>query len=450
MVDNLEKIFKAYDVRGKVGEELTPDLLENIGRAFADWLPSAGPVAVGRDMRPDSEALAEALVKGLSSQGREVWDIGQVTSEMVYFATGKYGLAGGAVVTASHNPGKDNGIKFCAKQARAISIDTGLAKIRDLVKAGSFQKAIKTGAVINKNLDEEWVDHVLGFVNSAALKPIAIAVDAGNGMAGKIFPLLEKHTPFKVTEMFFELDGSFPNHEANPMKFETLKDIIAVIKDNKLDAGIAFDADGDRAFLIDEQGQVLTGGVMSSILADHFLRKNPGSKIVYDVRNSRSVPELINQSGGTAVEVKAGHSFIKDKMREVDAPFGAEASGHYYFRDNWYADSGLIAALIALEELCNNGSPLSAFRKKYIKYAAISETNYIVEDKQAVMDCLSKDFSDEKQEKIDGISVFMNNGGWFNVRPSNTEPLLRFNAEAPDQQILDRLVTRVEPYFKNT
>jgi phosphomannomutase len=291
---------------------------------------------------------------------------------------------------------------------------------------------------------------VLGFVNSAALKPIAIAVDAGNGMAGKIFPLLEKHTPFKVTEMFFELDGSFPNHEANPMKFETLKDIIAVIKDNKLDAGIAFDADGDRAFLIDEQGQVLTGGVMSSILADHFLRKNPGSKIVYDVRNSRSVPELINQSGGTAVEVKAGHSFIKDKMREVDAPFGAEASGHYYFRDNWYADSGLIAALIALEELCNSGSPLSAFRKKYIKYAAISETNYIVEDKQAVMDRLSKDFSDEKQEKIDGISVFMKDGGWFNVRPSNTEPLLRFNAEAPDQQILDRLVTRVEPYFKNT
>jgi phosphomannomutase len=199
-MDNLEKIFKAYDVRGKVGEELTPDLLENIGRAFADWLPSAGPVAVGRDMRPDSEALAEALVKGLSSQGRDVWDIGQVTSEMVYYAAGKYGLAGGAVVTASHNPGKDNGIKFCAKQARAISIDTGLAEIRDLVKAGSFQKAIKTGAVINKNLDEEWVGHVLGFVNSAALKPIAIAVDAGNGMAGKIFPLLEKHTPFKVTE----------------------------------------------------------------------------------------------------------------------------------------------------------------------------------------------------------------------------------------------------------
>jgi phosphomannomutase len=449
-MNNLDGIFKAYDVRGKVGEELTPDLLESIGRAFADWLPSAGPVAVGRDMRPDSESLAKALAKGLTDRGRDVWDIGQVTSEMVYYAAGKYGLAGGAVVTASHNPGKDNGIKFCAKEARAISIDTGLAEIRDLVKAGTFQRSPKTGAVISKNIDEEWVGHVLGFVNADNLKPIAIALDAGNGMAGKIFPVLEKHTPFKVTEMFFELDGSFPNHEANPMKFETLKDIIATIKDNNLDAGIAFDADGDRAFLIDEQGEVLTGGVMSSILAEHFLRKNPGSKIVYDVRNSRSVPELITERGGVPVEVKAGHSFIKDKMREVDAPFAAEASGHYYFRDNWYADSGLIAALIALEELCISGRPLSAFRKKYIKYAAISESNYTVIDKQAVIDRLSKDFSDDRQETIDGLSVFRKDGSWFNVRPSNTESLLRFNAEAPDQQILNGLVSKVIPYFKNT
>jgi phosphomannomutase len=431
-----------------VGEELDNKLAQNIGRAFAGWLGTKGPVAVGRDMRPDSESLARSLIDGLTMQGRDVWDIGQVTSEMVYYAVGNYGLAGGAVVTASHNPGQDNGIKFCAEEARAISIDTGLADIRELVKAGKYQKAPTPGKLIKKDINEDWVEHVLKFVDKNDLKPIKIAVDAGNGMAGKIFPVLEKHVPFDVTEMYFELDGSFPNHEANPMKFETLRDIIGVIKKNKLDGGIAFDADGDRAFLVDETGQVLPGGVMASILAEHFLRSHPGSPIVYDVRNSRSVPEVIKKAGGTPIEVKAGHSFMKDKMREVDAPFAGEASGHYYFRDNWYADSGLIAALIALSEFCKSSQPLSAFREKFICYAAISETNYEVRDKQEVIENLSKEFAGDKQERMDGLSVYLSNGSWFNVRPSNTEPLLRFNAEAKTQPALDKLVNKVTGFLK--
>ncbi len=440
----IDAIFKAYDVRGKVGSELTADLVEKIGRAFGQWLPSEGPVAVGLDMRPESVELSEALIKGLNGAGREVWDIGQVTSEMVYFAAGNYRLAGGAVVTASHNPGQYNGIKFCADKARAISIESGLADIRDLVIKDNFQPANTAGKVLQKDIIEDWIEHVLTFIKPDDLKPLKIAVDAGNGMAGKIFPHLEPHVPFEVTQMYFELDGSFPNHEANPLKFETLKDIIAVIKDKKLDAGIAFDADGDRAFLIDETGEVLTAGVMSAMLGEYFLALYPRSKIVHDVRNSRSVPEIIRSNGGQPVETKAGHSLIKDKMREVDAPFGGEGSGHFYFRDNWYADSGLIAVLIGLSVLCKSGTKLSNLRKKYIHYAAIPETNYEVQDKDKIIAKLSQEFAAEDQYRLDGLSVNLKNGSWFNVRPSNTEPLLRLNIEARTNADLMELEAKVK------
>jgi len=439
----IPEIFKAYDVRGKVGSELTPEIVEMIGKAFADWLPTKGAVAVGRDMRPDSAELAAALIKGLTEQGRDVWDIGQVTSEMVYFATGKYGLAGGAVITASHNPGQDNGIKFCGYDARAISIESGLAEIRDLVVKANFPKENQHGKVTTKDLDKAWIEHVLTFIDPSKLKPLKIAVDAGNGMAGKIFPKLEPHVPFKVTRMYYELDGTFPNHEANPLKFETLRDIIATIKDDKLDGGIAFDADGDRAFLIDEQGEVVTAGVVSAMLAEYFLQKFPGANIVYDARNSRSVPEVIEAAGGKPVRTKVGHSLIKDMMRKADAPFGGEGSGHFYFRDNWYADSGLIGIMIALQVLSESGQKLSELRQKYTHFAAIPETNFVVHDKDGIIAKLKKEFAGDEQDTLDGITVSLKDGSWFNVRPSNTESLLRFNAEAYSQEALDELVRKI-------
>jgi phosphomannomutase len=442
-------IFKAYDIRGEVGPELNAEIVLNIGKALADWLPDDGPVAVGRDMRPDSKELADAMIKGLTAQGRDVWDIDQVTSDMIYFAAGKYGLAGGAVITASHNPGAYNGIKFCGSNAKAIGDDSGLFEIRDIVLSQKFKKTGSTGEIIQKDITEDWIAHVLSFIDVEKLKPLKIAVDAGNGMAGKIFPELEPYVPFEVTEMYFELDGSFPNHEANPLKFETLKDIIAVIKSKKLDAGIAFDGDGDRAFLIDEKGTVITGGVLSAMLADYFLDKFPGSKIIYDIRNSRTVPDVIKSRGGKPICTRVGHAPIKKAMREQDVPFGGEASGHFYFRDNYYADSGMIAAVIALYILSVSGKKLSEIKEEYTHYAAMPETNFIVEDKERAMQKVAEHFKDAELNKMDGITLTFKDG-WLNLRPSNTEPLLRLNAEADTQAKLDKYVSEVQKIIKTT
>ncbi|MEK7153232.1 MAG: phosphomannomutase/phosphoglucomutase, partial [Patescibacteria group bacterium] len=316
MID-ISHIFKAYDIRGKVGSELTPALMRDLGLVFGQWLPSTGPVAIGRDMRPDSEELAKAMAEGLMAAGRDVWDIGEVTSDMIYFAVGHHQLAGGVMITASHNPGEYNGVKLCREEARPISLEAGLGEIRDLVLGGELpEPAAKPGTLSSKEVTEGWIEHVLSFVEPVKLQPLNLAVDAGNGMAGAIFPLLEKHVPWKVTEMYFVLDGTFPNHEANPLKFETLHDLIETIKEKGLDGGIAFDGDGDRAFIIDETGEVLTGGVMSAIMSKYFLEKFPGSPIVYDVRNSRAVPEVIAENGGTPIISRVGHSLIKQKMRE--------------------------------------------------------------------------------------------------------------------------------------
>lgn len=439
------EIFKHYDVRGEVGTDLTPGLLKEIGRALANWLPKDGAVAVGHDMRPDSAELANALIDGLTEQGRDVWDIGKVTTDMIYFAAGNYGLAGGAVVTASHNPGNDNGIKMVADQAKPIGLDTGLDQIRDMIINDQVKSSGKPkGRISTKGVTEDWIKHVISFVKVDELKPLKIAVDAGNGMAGKIFPVLEKHVPFQVTEMYFELDGTFPNHEANPLKFETLNDIAKVIKKENLDCGLAFDGDGDRAFLIDENGEIMTGAAMSTMLSEYFLKKYPGANIVYDVRNSPSVPEIIRELGGTPVICRAGHSPLKQKMRDVDAPFGGEASGHYYFKDNWYADSGLIGAIVGLYVFGLSGKRLSELKKKYIRYLAIPETNYVVKDKQAAINRLEERFGSEgRVEKVDGISVSFDDGRWFNVRPSNTESLLRVNTEAKNQTDLDKLTAEV-------
>ena len=443
MSTDLLGIFKAYDVRGKVGTELTVDVAWGIGKAMADFLPNEGPVAVGRDMRPDSEELANALIEGLRLQGRTVWDIGLVTSDMIYFAVGSNGLAGGAMVTASHNPGAYNGIKLCREEAKPIGIESGLADIRDAVIAGNFVPAAEKAPLEEHDMREGWINHVLGFVDVDKLQPMKIAVDAGNGMAGAIFPLFQKHVPWEITPLYFELDGTFPNHEANPLKFETLADLIKTIKDNGLDGGIAFDGDGDRAFLVDETGEVLTGGVMSALLADYFLQKHPGASIIYDLRNSHSVPDVVKEKGGQPVRTKVGHAPMKAIMRDLDSPFGGEASGHFYFRDNWYADSGLIAAVIGLYAANLMGKKLSQLREEYTRYAAIPETNYEVEDKLAVIEKLKNAFTDGQQDELDGVTVNYPNS-WFNVRTSNTEPVIRLNAEATTEEELKTLVDRVK------
>lgn len=448
-MQSIDHIFKAYDIRGKVDIELTPEFTEKVGRALAQWLPEQGAVAVGHDMRPDSSALAEGMMKGLQAGGRDVVDIGRVTSDMIYYVVGSEGLAGGAMITASHNPGKDNGIKLCREEAKPISIDTGLIDIREMVKADQFTDSPSAGVRRSLDCTEGWITHVLSFIDPTKLTPLNLAADAGNGMAGAILPHLQKHVPWQVTELYYELDGTFPNHEANPLKFETLAELIATIKDKGLDGGMAFDGDGDRAFLIDETGTVLTGGVMSAMLAEYFLGMHPGSSIVYDVRNSKSVIDVVEEHGGTAVRARVGHSLIKEKMREVDAPFGGEASGHFYFRDNWYADSGLIGAVIGLYVATLSGKKLSELRQQYTRYATIPETNFTVEDKDAAIDAIASLFPDAKQDRLDGVTVWLEDGSWFNVRPSNTESLLRLNVEADSKDKVDELVTKITSVINN-
>ncbi|MBA2278828.1 phosphomannomutase/phosphoglucomutase [Candidatus Saccharibacteria bacterium] len=439
----MESIFKAYDVRGKVGSELTPEVLQKIGQAFGDWMPEEGAVAVGRDMRPDSAELAAALILGLTTQGRDVIDIGEVTSDMIYFAVGYLGLSGGAMVTASHNPGEYNGIKLCADEAKPIGEESGLFEIRDAAIAEAFKPVNKMGAVSQKDISEAWVQHVLSFIDIKSLKSVKIAVDAGNGMAGKIFPILEPFVPWRVTQIYFELDGTFPNHIANPLEPKNLVDLQKELRTGGYAAGVAFDGDGDRAVLVDEAGEPLSGTVMTAILAEYFLLKSPDATILHNAICGRAVVEAIERGGGKAVRTRVGHSFIKGDMRKHSAVFAGEHSGHYYFKDNFMADSGLIAAVIGLYIMDQSGKKLSElaapFRKAYVQ---ISETNFEVADKNAVIEKLTKIFRDGNQDTLDGLTVSYKDG-WFNVRPSNTEPLLRLNAEFKDQIRLDEIVQSV-------
>ncbi|MCE7936410.1 phosphomannomutase/phosphoglucomutase [Candidatus Saccharibacteria bacterium CPR2] len=437
----IEKIFKAYDVRGKVGSELTKDVVEKIGRAFADFLPKNGAVAVGRDMRPDSAELSSAMIKGLVKQGREVWNIGQVTSDMIYFSVGKFKLAGGAMVTASHNPSEYNGIKVCREEAKPVGIESGLAEIRDKTLSESFDRVKKVGTQRKKEITEDWVEHILAFVNVSELKPYKIAIDAGNGMAGAIIPYLTKRVPFEIIPMYFELDGSFPNHIANPLEPENLKDLILRVKQDSCDLGIAFDGDGDRAVLIDENGHTLTGTEMTAILAKYFLSQHPGATVLHNAICGRAAVESIKENGGEPKRTKVGHSFIKADMRKYNAVFAGEHSGHYYFRDNYMADSGLIAAIVATAVLSRSGKKLSEIANEFRRYSQIPETNFEVKNKELVMDTVAKDFSTGNQDWLDGLTVNYSDY-WINVRPSNTEPLLRLNVEAKNNEKLREIVEK--------
>ncbi|HUC87713.1 MAG TPA: phosphomannomutase/phosphoglucomutase [Candidatus Binatia bacterium] len=448
-MSDVSQIFKAYDIRGRVGTELTSDVAKRIGEALGSWLPESGTVAVGRDMRPDSAELANAVADGLRSQGRDVMDIGEVTSDMIYFAVGQYKLAGGAMVTASHNPGEYNGIKLCREEVKPIGEDTGLYEIRDLVISNKFQPAATTGKLSSKDIVADWIQHVLSFIDATKLKPLKIAVDAGNGMAGKIFPALEPHVPWQVKELYFELDGSFPNHEANPLKLENLQDLIKTIKAGHLDGGIAFDGDGDRAVLVDETGEPLSGTVLTAILAQYFLKLHPGATILHNAICGQAAVAAIKAAGGKPVRTRVGHSFIKADMRTYGAVMGGEHSGHYYFKDNFMADSGLIAAVIGLFILSQSGKTLSELAKPFREaFVQIPETNFEVKDKDGTLKNIAESFKDGKQDWLDGLTVSFGET-WFNVRPSNTEPLLRLNAEAKTTEDLDKIVAKVTEIIKS-
>ncbi len=434
-------IFKAYDVRGKVGSELNDEVCKNIGIAFADWLPTKGTVAVGYDMRPDSAQLASQLMDGLRQQGRDVWDIGRVTSDMIYFAVGKWDLAGGVVVTASHNPGEYNGIKLYRDKVTPVGLDSGLDKIRDAVANQTFKpEALTRGGLEKRNINNDWVEHCVSFIKE--LKPFHIAIDAGNGMAGEILPHILPKLPLKVEEMYFEPDGTFPNHEANPMVPENMQDLIKKVKAGGLDFGIAFDGDGDRSGFVDDKGRIVLGSDLMSMMAKYYLAQYPGAIIVRDLRMSHSIDELVHKWGGETVITKVGRVNIGPKMRELGSPFGGEGTGHFYFKDNFDADSGLIGALVAIQALSDSGKRLSELVDEYHLHAMGPEINFEVTDTKAVFARLREAFKDGTLSELDGLTVEYP-GKWFNVRGSNTEPLVRLNAEAETQQELDAFIKQI-------
>lgn len=439
----IEEVFRAYDIRGKVRLLLKDNFANKVGRAFADWLPASGPVAVGRDMRPDSKEIASELIKGLLGQGRDVIDLGLITSDMLYFSIGKYELAGGAVVTASHNPGEYNGIKFYREDVIPVGLDSGLDMIRNKVLTSDFLVSNDhRGEYRKKNINNDWVKHCLTFIDITKLKHFHLAIDAGNGMAGKILPKILNKLPINTERLYFELDGSFPNHEANPQNLENLNDLINVIKAKKLDFGIAFDGDGDRVALVDDLGRPVLGTDLISIVARYFLEKHPKTYIVHEVRTSRATTELIKKWGGKPLVTKAGRIYIGRLLREKDAIFGGETTGHLFFKDNYNADSGLIGALVALQAISDSNKKLSELVDEYRLYELAPEINFGVKDKIKVLSIIKNEFTDCNIDEIDGLSV-SNKSSWFNIRISNTEPVIRLNVEAKTKNELNKLLKRL-------
>jgi phosphomannomutase len=424
---SLDSIFKAYDVRGVVPDELDAPIARAVGAAFARF-SGARCLLVGRDMRPSGAELAAAFTEGVTGQGADVVDLGLVSTDLLYFASGKVD-APAAMFTASHNPPRYNGIKLCLSGARPVGQDTGLEDIKAMVAAGVPDSSEKRGTVSERDLLDEFAVHVHSFVDRSALCPLKVVADTANGMGGLVVPRVFDGLPFQLEVLFGELDGTFPNHPADPIQPENLKDLQARVLETGADVGLAFDGDADRVFLVDEKAQPVSGSTTTAIVAKAMLEKYPGATIIHNLICSKAVPEIIRENGGTPVRTRVGHSFIKAVMAETDAVFGGEHSGHYYFRDNYRADSGLIAALVVLEQLCRADQPLSEYRQPFERYADSGEINIEVADAAAVIKRVAEKFAGATQDRTDGLTVDLGDW-WFNLRPSNTEPLLRLNLEA--------------------
>ena len=427
----------SYDVRGIYPADLNDDIAYRIGRCFVAML-EARRIAVGRDMRPSGEQLFEAFARGATESGADVLDIGMVSTDALYFAVGKYGLDGGVMITASHNPPQYNGMKFTRAQAQAISLDTGLAQIRDRLIADDLPpKAQRPGSITKRDVLEDFAEHCLSFVDRAKIKPLTIAIDAGNGMAGETVPHVFKRLGCTVIPLYFELDGRFPNHPASPIEPENMADVQAAVKKHHCDIGAAFDGDADRMFIVDENGDLIDGSTVTALVALNTLKKHPGAKILYNLICSRSVPELIEKAGGIPVRSKVGHSIIKAVMREQDIVFGGEHSGHFYFRDNWYADSGMIALLQCLELFSESGKTVSQAIAPIDTRFRSGEINTEVKDAATKLREIESHYRDADIDHLDGVTISYPDW-WMNVRPSNTEPLLRLNVEGDTKELMEK------------
>jgi phosphomannomutase len=429
-------IFKAYDIRGLVDTEIDSDFAFATGVAFARFLQierEPGTIVIGEDMRPSSPELADAFSAGATSQGMDVIRIGLASTDMLYFASGKLGMPG-AMFTASHNPAQYNGIKLCLSNARPIGKESGLLTIEKFVREGSPIALRSVGVEKHRDMLEEYVDHLLTLVDIKDIRPLKVIIDAGNGMAGHTAPAIFARLNCEVIPMYFELDGSFPNHEANPLDETTLTDLKKAMKDHNADLGLAFDGDADRCFLVDERGVAVNPSALTALIAHRELIKHPGSSIIYNLISSRTVKEVIDENGGVGLRSRVGHSYIKTMMAESGAIFGGEHSGHFYFKDFWRADSGALAALHAIAALGESNSTMSALLAPYDRYVTSGEINSKVSDTQVATQKVQDSYSKQQVtiDHLDGLTVNTDTW-WFNLRPSNTEPLLRLNVEASTQ-----------------
>ena len=433
MPSDLDLIFKAYDIRGVYPDQLDEETAARIGHAFARFTGSE-EIVIGRDMRTSSPQLAAAFARGAGAAGATILDVGEVSTDALYFASGVLELPG-AMFTASHNPPRYNGLKLCRSKAAPIGGDSGLQEIKALA-AEAPVAAEGSEKVRREDILERYADHCRALVDPERLRPLKVAIDAGNGMAGKTVPLVFGPLPFEVVPLFFELDGTFPNHLANPIEPENLADLQRVVTEQDCDLGIAFDGDADRMFLVDDNARLIQGSTTTAMVAERLLRKFPGESIIYNLICSWTVPEVIRENGGNPIRTRVGHSYIKEIMAETGAIFGGEHSGHYYFRDNFRADSGMIAALIVLEALSESDRPLSEMLEPYDRYFASGEINSEVSDQMESIERLSAEYSDGRQDRTDGLTVEYADW-WFNCRASNTEPLLRLNLEAKTQDLME-------------
>jgi phosphomannomutase len=442
----LDQIVKAYDVRGTVPEQLDSEVAHALGVGFANYVQAA-QVVVARDMRPSGPDLADAFVAGVNSCGVDVIDIGLASTDLLYFASGSLNLPG-MVLTASHNPAGYNGMKFCHSGARPIGIESGLAEIKHVahqVLTGTHVPAavLGRGNRVERDMLNAFVDHVLGFIDPEALRPMRVVADTANGMGGLVVPaVFERLGMIELEVMYGELDGTFPNHPADPLQPANQLDLQARVVAGGFDLGLAFDGDADRVFVVDEKGRGLSGSATTALLAAAILRNHPGATVLHNLICSRAVPETIREHGGIPLRTKVGHSYIKQVMADTGAIFGGEHSAHYYFAGNYRADSGLIAALILLEELSRSDRALSDVRRSVERYEASGEINTEVDDVVAVIDGVAEEFADFHQDRLDGLTVDCGTW-WFNLRASNTEPLLRLNLEAANREQCDQRVAEL-------
>jgi len=440
-------IFKAYDIRGLVGSELTPDFTFATGAAFARFIiqeREPGTVVIGEDMRSSSPELADAFSAGVTSLGLDVIRVGLASTDMLYFAAGKLNMPG-AMFTASHNPAQYNGIKLCLSGARPIGRESGLLAIENFVRSGSPISFGNIGKESQRNLLADYVKHLHTLVDLAGIKKLKIVIDAGNGMAGYTAPAIFEDLNVEVIPMYFELDGTFPNHEANPIDPKNLKDLQKAVKKHGADIGLAFDGDADRCFLVDENGEIVNPSDLTALIADRELKKYPGSSIIYNLISSRSVAEVIEENGGVALRSRVGHSYIKALMAQSGAIFGGEHSGHFYFKDFWRADSGALAALHVIAALGSSKVSLSKLLKPYQRYFSSGEINSEVKDAQKAISAVEQKYAQLDSVAIDHLDGLTVNGDtwWFNLRPSNTEPLLRLNVEAKTLARMEKIKDEV-------